>query len=69
MKAAEARKTAAAWHRQAQRDHEVEYKATMAREKKHAAAVWKERGAALVTKIDGWDCEGCEEWTTRHLRT
>jgi hypothetical protein len=54
MRAAEARKIAKDCIAKLQRDHEIEYKATMAREKKHAAAVWKERGDVLVAKIDRW---------------
>lgn len=57
MKAAEARRKAKAVIAKLQRDHEVEYKETMAREKKHANAVWDERGDALVAKIDGWIAE------------
>jgi hypothetical protein len=61
MKAAEARKATAAWHRKVQREHDAEYKATMSREKKHAAAVWEERGDALVAKIDKWIAKAASE--------
>lgn len=61
MKAAEARKRTKAWHVKAGRDHDKEYNAIMAREKQHAAKVWRERGTALVTRIDRWIAKASAE--------
>jgi hypothetical protein len=54
MNAAQARSAVNQWHIEAGRENREYNRKRIAREKATAAAVWKERGDALVTKIDGW---------------
>jgi hypothetical protein len=54
LKAAEARKKAKDAIAKLQRDHDIEYAATKAKEARQAEALWKKRGPALVSQIEGY---------------
>ncbi len=54
LKAAEAKQAAKVYYDKLVSDHAVEYKSTMAREKKAADALWAQRGETLVAQIEGY---------------
>jgi hypothetical protein len=54
MNAAEARKKAKGAIAKLQRDHDKEYEAAKAKDARQAEALWKKRGSAWVSKIEGY---------------
>jgi len=54
MNATEAREKAKRAIAKLQRDHEMEYRATLVKKTKQAEALWKKRGSALVSQVEGY---------------